>query len=71
MLKRGLSLLIFLVLLSSIVCAWSTLSAPSPAIVYEGSDQIFNITINNVGKPLKVKEVHVSLPNVNITNEIM
>jgi len=71
MLKRGLMIVLFLVLLSSVVSAWSTLSVPSPATVYEGADQIFNITINNIGKPQKVKEVQVNFDNVTITNVIL
>lgn len=73
MLKRGLMILLFLVLLSSLVSAFnfSTLANPSPAIIYEGANQNFEISINNYNQSQRIKEIHINLSKVNITNVIL
>jgi hypothetical protein len=65
MLKRGLSLLIFLILLSSAVCAWSTLK---PKSFYEGSTDTINVTINNLFQTQNVTDIILDAPGVVITN---
>ncbi|MBW2972927.1 hypothetical protein KY346_00885 [Candidatus Woesearchaeota archaeon] len=71
--KRGLMLIVFLVLLASSVSAFnfSTLAEPSPAEVYEGADQAFEISINNYNQSQKIKEIHVTLSKVNVTNVVL
>lgn len=66
--KRGLMIVLFLVLFSSSVCAWSTLTMPSPNSIYEGSVEAIRLSIDNFNKPQPIKEIQVTLPGVNITS---
>ena|GEM_PF-6545693 len=63
--KRGLMLVLFLVLLASSVSAWSTLK---PISFYEGSDLTINVTINNLFQPQNVTDVLLDAPGIIITN---
>ncbi len=66
MLKRGLMLVLFLVLLSSVVCAgFSSFTSTS---FYEGSEQSLNLSINNFKQAQIIKEVHLSAPGIIILN---
>lgn len=71
MLKRGLMIVLFLVLLTNSALAWSTLTTPSPAAVFEGTSQSFEISINNYNQSQKIIELQIILPDVNITNVVL
>lgn len=66
--KRGLMIVLFLVLLAGSVSAWSTLSQPLPAAIYEGSVEAVRLSIDNFNKLQPIKEIQVTLPGVNITS---
>jgi len=66
--KRGLMIVLFLVLLAGSVSAWSTLTMPSPNSIYEGSIEAVRLSIDNFNKPQPIKEIQVTLPGVNITS---
>ena len=66
MLKRGLMIVVFLVLLSSSVCAWSIMSTTT---VYEGSSTLFKVLINNTQPGATViTQLIANTPGVTITD---
>lgn len=67
MLKRGLIIILFLVLLSSVVSAFA-FSKIEPKSFYEGSSQDFKISINNFFQNLTVAQVQINTPGINITD---
>ncbi|MBW2986006.1 hypothetical protein KY333_01415 [Candidatus Woesearchaeota archaeon] len=65
MLKRGLSLLLFLVLLSSFASAWSDLNTTQ---VYEGSSSAIGLLVDPSNINLTITDVLLNTTNVTITD---